>query len=341
MSILRRRPPAPLLAAMALLCAVPLRAQEPAALQGTARDAATQRPLHGAIITLRPQQGPARVTRTDETGGFAFSRVAPGPYSLGVQRLGYEPWLRQLEVTDGIAPVIVTMARMQQLDTVRVRAARQAIYGAVARARDMQPLTDAYVQVFGTSATTRVKVDSSGHFFIPIRTPGPYVVRATARHYAANTVSVTVPPNDGSEVAMLLDTASAANNRLEMAFSDFRDRMIRQRQGSTIVPRTEVLRNAGADLLTALQMSPSFVRKNLRFGETACLFVDGRPRAGVSIKAVDPASVEAVEVYSASGEASGTLARTWPRGMPCGDTGIGRTAPGTDLVRWVSVWTRQ
>ena len=318
----------------------PVAAQEPGTVRGIVRDAATERPLIGAIVTLRPQQGAARSTRTDDGGAFAFARVPAGTYSLGVQRLGYEPSLRTLDIAGDTEALIIGLSRMTQLDTVRVRAARQAIYGAVARAADMQPITDAYVQLLGTSATNRIKVDSTGQFFIPVRSPGPYVVRATAKHYSANTVSVTVPSNDGAEVAMLLDTATASNNRLEMAFSDFRDRMLRAGSYAAVVPRTEVTRNAEADLLTALQLSPSFVVKNLRFGDTACVFVDGRARVGMSLKAVDPADVEAVEVYSAKGERSGTLSRQWPANMPCGDTGIGRTAPGSDVVRWVAIWLK-
>ena len=323
-----------------MLVAMPAAAQEPSTIAGVVRDATTERPLIGAIVTLRPQTGAVRSTRTDESGAFAFGRVPAGSYSLGVQRLGYEPSLRRLDVAGVMEPVVIGMSRMTQLDTVRVRAARQAIYGAVARAADMAPITEAHVQILGSSATNRIKVDSSGHFFIPVRTAGPYVVRATAKHYTANTVSITVPPNDGAEVAMLLDTANATNNRLEMAFSDFRDRMIRAGSYAAVVPRSEVTRNVEADLMTALQLSPSFVLRNLRFGETACVFVDGRPRVGMSVKGIDPADVEAVEVYSAKGERSGTLSRQWPRNMPCGDTGIGRTAPGSDVVQWVAVWLK-
>lgn len=325
---------------LAAFFAAPATAQEPGAVAGVVRDSVTERPLIGAIVTLRPQTGAARSTRTDEGGAFLFARVPTGSYSLAVQRLGYEPSLRRLDVAGVVEPVIIALSRMTQLDTVRVRAARQAIYGAVARAADMVPITEAYVQILGSSATNRIRVDSSGHFFIPVRTAGPYVVRATAKHYTANTVSITVPPNDGAEVAMLLDTAGAANNRLEMAFSDFRDRMIRAGSYAAVVPRSEVTRNVEADLLTALQLSPSFILRNLRFGETACVFVDGRARVGMSVKGIDPADVEAVEVYSATSERSGTLSRQWPRNTPCAETGIGRVAPGSDVVQWVAIWLK-
>ncbi|HYC52384.1 MAG TPA: carboxypeptidase-like regulatory domain-containing protein [Gemmatimonadaceae bacterium] len=329
---------------VAILCALGVgtaSAQEAATIEGRVQDAATARPLQGAIVTLRPQQGIPQSTRTDEMGRFSFSQVAGVTYSLGVQRLGYEPALRTIDASVAVAPIVVTMTRMQQLDTIRVRAARQAIYGAVGRAKDLQPLTHAYVQLLGASATNRIPVDSTGHFFIPVRSPGPYLVRATARDYEATSVSVIVPANDGAEVAMLLDTATATNHRLELAFAEFRDRMIRAGTFAAVVPRTELTRNAEADLLTALQLSPSFVKKNLRFGETACVFVDGRARVFQSLKSVDPADVEAVEVYSARDERSGTLQRMWPRNMPCAETGIGRRAPGTDVVYWVSIWRKQ
>jgi len=327
----------------AILLALPLAsqsaAQQQATLTGVVSDAVSARPLIGAIVALRAPSG-ARSTRTDETGAFVFARVPRGTYSLSVQRLGYEPVLRTIEVAFENEPLLISLTRITVLDTLRVRAARQAIYGAVGTARDLKPLAHATVQVIGASGVGKITVDSSGHFFVPIRTPGAYLIRASASAYEANTVSVTVPPNDGVEVALLLDTATATSNRLEIAFADFQERVNRRRLFAAIIPRKELLRNGDTDMLTAIRSSPSFIAKNLRFSQTACVFVDGRARVGVSLQYLDPQAVEVVEVYSRSGEASGTLERSWPPGQPCGDTGMTRVASGSDIVVWVSFWLK-
>jgi hypothetical protein len=130
------------------------------------------------------------------------------------------------------------------------------------------------------------------------------------------------------------------SHALAAAFADFNDRMMSRRNSSAIVPRSELMRDGDAGLLDALLQAPSFTRVALRIGPTACVFVNGRPRAGVSLASFDPAEVEAVEAYTSTSDASQTLARAWPRGFPCADTGLPRVAGGRDLVTWVVVWLK-
>lgn len=70
----------------------------------------------------------------------------------------------------------------------------------------------------------------------------------------------------------------------------------------------------------------------------------------LSATTIDPADVEAVEVYSFTGDRSGTLAARWPRTASCGDTGMsqitrprrnnsGRSAP-TDIVAFIVIWLK-
>jgi hypothetical protein len=306
---------------------------------GVVTDAVSNRPLIGAIVTLRVPAGP-RVTRTDETGAFVFARVPFGTHSLAVQRLGYDPVQRTVDAGSEPATVSIAMSRIAQLDTIRVRAAKQAIYGVVGTAAKLEPIRHATVQIIGTGFS-RLRVDSTGHFFAEIRTPGVYMVRANAKGYSSGTVAVTVPLNDGVEVAMLLDTTSGADHVLAHAFADFQDRMIRVRPGtSVLVSRTELTRQGNPQMLFAIKSSPSFVKKALRFTDTACLFVDGRARPGVSLESVEPEEVEVVEVYGQGGDASGTLGRAWPGNAPCGYTGNARVHPGKDVVKWVSIWLK-
>jgi hypothetical protein len=103
------------------------------------------------------------------------------------------------------------------------------------------------------------------------------------------------------------------------------------------------LRERGAMIRDALAASPTFVGKTLRLApNSVCLFVNGAPKPGMPMDAINVENVRAVEVYVSSRD----LARVWPTGAPCAD---GRPAtanrsvgnhvePAT--VKWVVIWTR-
>lgn len=222
----------------------------------------------------------------------------------------------------------------------------------VASASELKPLGGATVQVFGTSFGN-VTTDSTGHFFYAIQSPGAYLVRAKVRNYGVQTVSVTVQSREGVEVALLLDSAEALGaNMLEQAYSEFRERLLQRSLSSAVVPRTELLAHGNAGVVTNVILAKSFAVKALRFSDTACLFIDGQPKPGMSANIIDAADVEAVEVYTRAAERSNTLAARWPAGEPCGYTGQPRPGEGrvmlapnqrppqTDLVHWVVVWLK-
>jgi hypothetical protein len=317
------------------------RAQTEPTLGGVVIDAGTSRPIIGAIVTLVAQPSP-QTTRTDGTGSFSFFKIASGEFRLTVRQLGYEPADQTVRV-DSTKRVTISMNRLTTLDTVRVGASAQAIYGVVAMAHDLRPLSNATVQVFGTSVG-QVTTDSGGRFFYSVRTPGAYFVRAKGPRGGSQTVSVTVPQHEGIEVALLLDSVPPRGaGMLEMAFSDFRSRVLRRGIGSVIVPRQELLRNGNVNLMTALATSPSFAASGLRFSDAACVFVDGIARSSASVNLIDAAEIETVEVYSAEAERSGTLAMNWPRAALCPNTGMPRSGGGIaskGIVKWVVIWLK-
>ena len=314
-------------------------AQQGITVSGHVRDSITNQPLAGAIVSLRAGSD-TRSTRTDEVGAFQFSKVDATRYTVVARRLGYEPATTIVEAGPSTEPVTILMTRVAWLDTVRVRATRQGIYGAVGRSHDLKPLPTASVDIFGIAR--QVRVDSLGHFYIPVKTPGAYMMRATAPGFDAQTMSVTVQRDEGSEVALLLDSATGpASHMLEAAFADFHDRMLVRRRTSAVIPRSELTRDGDPQLLGAIRRSPSFLKVVMRFGESACVFIDGQPRPGVSVNALDPSDIEAVEAYAAGAEASGTLSRRWPHGFPCAPTGGPAVSPGSDVVHWVVIWTKR
>jgi hypothetical protein len=325
------------LAALAASLPTLAKAQQ-STIAGVVRDATSSTPLVGAIVTLG--RGPdERTARSDANGAFSFSKVARGTYPLTVRRLGYEPSQVDVDVPHD-QPVVVTMLRVVSLDTVRVRAADQGIYGVVGTARDLRPL-GASIQVLGTSIS-RLRTDSSGRFFVAVKTPGPYLVRATADGFTGQTVSVTVKSNEGVEVALLLDSATGpADHKLEMAFGDFADRMLQRGLASALIPRTDLTRYGDAGTLaSSLVSARSFGLRGLKLSSTACVFVDGRPMPGFSMNAYGPDDVEMVEVYGPKADRTRNLTQRWPRNAPCGDTGMPGSAPGEDVVQWVVIWLK-
>jgi len=75
----------------------------------------------------------------------------------------------------------------------------------------------------------------------------------------------------------------------------------------------------------------------------ACVFVDGRPAAGVPLKLWDVEQVEAVEIYTNDprSDLTGTLRRD-SRGYECQSTEIVDSSPtARDRIRWLVIWSKR
>jgi hypothetical protein len=321
------------------LHAVPGSAQQ-VAVTGVVRDAESQRPLIGANVMLGI--APSQLTvRTEDDGTFRFTVRPERSWLLTVRRLGYEIWTDTVVLGNSDTSLIIDLKRLVALDTVRVRASRLGIYGVVGRSADFKPLPFATIRVIGPS-TKRAQADSSGQFFVAITAPGSYFVRASAPGYESQTLSTLVPPNNGVELALMLDSARVGTNAMEHAYADFEARALRRRNSSAIISRSE-LRSDKGELLELIRRSPSFGAKVLNFGPVACIFLDGRPQPGLQLSGIDPAVVEAIEVYAGGAEGSGTLAGQWPRRFPCAETGVParNRAEQPNDIRWVVIWRRR
>lgn len=73
---------------------------------GSVSDAESGKPVAAAVVALRHiagEEGPEFVIAdgTDASGAFAVERVPPGHYRLTIQRAGYSPAEREIEVPDG------------------------------------------------------------------------------------------------------------------------------------------------------------------------------------------------------------------------------------------------
>src|ERR1700733_12611218 len=84
--------------------------QAPGVIQGTVLSGATGQALRRAQVVLKPvdSKGTALYQTTDESGSFVFPKVAPGRYSIAVQRDGFLP-LSAGRIGDYKMPPIFTM----------------------------------------------------------------------------------------------------------------------------------------------------------------------------------------------------------------------------------------
>lgn len=312
----------------------------PHAVAGAVRDSVSRQAIAGAIIgVLGP--GFDRATRTDERGEFRLTGVPAGSYRLVARQIGYVEWSRDVRVDDSDVVIDVLLARPAQgLDTVHVDARVTGIRGVVGTARDLRPIAGAKVQVI--SAEHDALTDSAGLFFVGLKQAGAYVMRVSRTGYAAHVLSVDVARDHTVETSTLLDSSAGGPKDADALWADFVSRVRMRGPHSALVPGAEV-RKYGGSLTEALRGAPSFGMRGLRIGPTTCVFVNGRPEPGLWLDSYHVDQVETIELYGPTGDATGSLATSWPRGARCGEnSGAERSRePASNVAMWAVLWLRQ
>jgi hypothetical protein len=329
-----------IVAAAALLLAPAIAHSQITPAVGVAVDSVTGRPIEGVLMTLSGH-GYSQSTATRDDGSFRFTKVTPATYTLTARRLGYARLEMSIPIEDNGVRIKVSLVKLTNLDTV-VALPGTGIGGHVGTLNSLRPLANADISVVGIG--TRVRTDSMGRFFVPLKVPGTYVVRARTPGYEPVALSVVVPRDSTARLMLLMDTTSSQkSNAYEIAWQDFNDRARLRGSKSAIVSQAELARTGELGLMDALQRVPSVTGKQLRFGPMVCVFVDGRPASGVPIRLWDVEAVEAVEVYTgdSKSEFTGTLARA-SRGYECQPTEITDTSPtARDRIRWLVIWGKR
>jgi hypothetical protein len=306
------------------------------------RGSVNDEPLGGALIELLLIGNP-RSTRSNQFGAFDFGSVAPGTYRMTVRRIGFTELARELIVADhDTALTVVLVPRAMTLDPVRVQANVTAIYGVVGTSLTLMPLEGARVLVVGAGKTETT--DSSGRFFVPIKRPGTYFLRVAKPGYSHLLLTIDVPAERSVETSALLDTSSAtARVNTEKLWQEFDKRVEWHAMNSALVTSMELQKFETNLLSDAIRSSPSFSKRGLKIGNTTCVFVNGLPRPGLQLDVLRVEEVEAVELYGAGGDPTGSLSSDWPRGVPCTEVNGLRTArrPATGTVVFASVWLKQ
>lgn len=326
--------------AVALLLAAPVLAQvdSSAGVRGRVTDGAG-RPITGALVLLRLDTA-SREARTDTTGAYSVSGLRHGSWRVVVQRLGYIPDTSDIAIGAVPATHDVRLQRIVQLDQRVISADWTGVIGVVGD-RDYQRIPEATVTVVGERVVERV--DGNGSFSIPWRSDQSILLRVSAPGFTDRLVSARIPERGSVELSILLDTLRFTGASALMA-DELERRMNWASPMAARVSREEILRTGSRDAAMALSGTPSFNRKGLVIERDACLFVDGLPRPGFPLDAIDPATIEFIEVYPSGTERTGVLASRWPRGAQCGayvPPQFKRRVGAQQLVRYVVVWTRK
>jgi len=292
-------------------------------------------PLPQATVTAE-LSGTRQSRITDDDGRVVIPVPATGRVELEVRRIGYAPASLGVTLPVERNRVEVTLRRVAfALDTVRIRAER-TFAGIVASSTTQLPIGGAEVSVLGTRV--RVRTDSAGTFTLPIETQRTVTLSVTAKGFAPQVVIERIAPGQSREMLILLDIPGKVGNRMLQSQEDRGERLRWRGNDAGGVGGRELRASGARSLADALLASPSAVEKGLLFDENACLFVNGDPRPGQTISSFPTDAVALVEFYGARGDFTGSLARRWPQGQPCG-SGVTRTL-NPNTARWVVIWTR-
>src|SRR3954464_14221299 len=87
---------------------------------GIVVDSVTDRPIEGVLVTLSGN-GYSQSIASHDDGGFRFTKVTPGTYTLAARRLGYARLQITIPIEDNGVRIKISLVRVTTLDTVVAR----------------------------------------------------------------------------------------------------------------------------------------------------------------------------------------------------------------------------
>lgn len=299
-------------------------------------------PVADALVKLETSDSLISRARTLDNGNFTLPRLAPGTYTLTVQRLGYVNDRRQLKVERGVNRISAELVPLPAGVAVAAASAGQmALTGIVGDFAQMEPLGGATITRMGGGEP--VQTNQNGQFVLPLDEPGVGALRVEREGFESQLVSYRVSENARVEVHVLLDSGRV-DPRLGWIWRDLDQRSKWQTARTVRVPRSEISGAETSNLLVALERTPTLQTSGIVISRASCLFVNGQPRPGFPIDAIRAEQVEYVEAYPVRTDLSRTLSSRWPPngscGAPGGDLTVQRAIDTGQGARFVAVWLR-
>ena len=276
-----------------------LHAQGTTAVSGVVRDE-TGSAIREALVVIDPDSLRLR-TRTDTAGRFRIASVPSGRYEVRVVRIGYRAHSRLIDVTGRELEISVELRSVPiPLDTVAVRASRPGVYGLVVTRgisllpHEPRPLHVARVEALNEPHSAITGTD--GRFGMPQLAEGAHSVIVSLDGYVTKIVPVTVPPDQGVEITVTLDSLYAEYQRWdEDQLRGISARVRRAINPAAFVPMQEIDPEA-ANLRDALRYSYSLLSRGLIIRQ-GCIYLDGRPRPDLALQDISTEGIQGIEVY--------------------------------------------
>jgi len=189
-----------------------------ATVQGTVVDAATDRPVPGAFVSLEHQAGPETTefmiaAGTDEQGGFVLPRVPPGPYRLRSRAEGYVAGDEGIDIP---AQDEVSGLRIALTPTPGLELAVRLASGRIPPVVHFRAVSTADGGVIAGSQPP----DAEGRIRLPTPSKGSWLLRVGAPGCGAVEISAQAP---GPPVSVVLPPAARLSVQVpELATSDMR-----------------------------------------------------------------------------------------------------------------------
>jgi hypothetical protein len=251
-------------------------------------------PVREALVVIDPDSLRIRA-RTNDAGRFTMSGVPAGRYEVRVVRIGYRPQSRMIDVTGREVSLEFELRSVPiPLDTVAVRASRPGLYGLVVTRgisllpHDPRALRGAQVEALNTPHHTRTGAD--GRFSMPQLNAGAHAIMVTLDGYVTRMIPVSVLPDGGVEITVVLDSLYAEYQR----WDEEQNRGIGWRarnQPGRVHSLHEI--DLEADLRDGIRYSYALLA---RTAVTRAIWLNGKP-PGDPRYGTDPRDVEALRFY--------------------------------------------
>ncbi|MEP6766086.1 MAG: carboxypeptidase regulatory-like domain-containing protein [Gemmatimonadaceae bacterium] len=242
--------------------------------------------VDGATVWIK---SPDRRVLTDANGVFIIRDLKPGKYEINARKIGFFPQLRTVVVgSDGGVAVFTLVPNAHGIAPRVTTAARAGLSGVVGDT-SYRALPGATVRVLATDL--QAEVDSDGVFWLPVK-PGSYMVRVTHDGYASQLMSVAVPRDSGSKIALWLSpTTRAASIRETVNAFDLEQRLIRRSPvWNRIVTRDDITRIKFTNMQQLAQYGAVGP-----VDDNCLVLINGGPQR-IALFALDPDEIEMLEI---------------------------------------------
>lgn len=264
-------------------------------------------------------EGTSLVTRTDQSGKFAFTKAPKGPQLITTRLLGYLPARTETRVPTTEAEEITMLPTPRNLDTVRVKGSVNVLAGIVVDHKD-QPVAGATVEMLSGTNTSET-TDSTGWFTFTSAKSGSVLVRARKLGFAPLTTSIDLDdwrglvlhmePLDVNITGSRLDDLSGFGNTYKFVWTETQQRLSQRGSHAIVVPREELAPYDDYPLGQAIKRTKTGAMQTSDLnaaGGNICVLLNGKNTVGPStLENFRTAEVEFVELYPPGTETSGSV----------------------------------